>query len=216
MRFDDFRTRFQRLYDFVNCLHKASKRPHRGHGLDHDVTVGMLAARIAPGPQTAELGFCAGLLHSVDRIVEEDEVERMVLAGAELVSQFFTEQERGLICAAVMRHEAPRDDDSLVQQVLMDADRLANVMLSGALRAAQWLQDRPVVEFELSGERNPATTWGAPCSALDGVKVVYQMLHPMRTPKGKEIAERYVAQLSAFVAGVEEQYRELGLVGITL
>lgn len=216
--FEEYRERFRALHDAVKRLHESSKKPHRGHGLDHDVTVAMLGVRVAPDARTAELAFCGGLLHSVDRIVEERIVREVLAAHLEyLPDGYFTPEELDDIFESVMRHEKPRHDDSLLQQVLMDADRLANIMLSGALRAAQYFADKPALEFEyLAGERNPTTTWDDACSALDGVRVTYQMLHPMRTPRGIDLAKRYAAQLAVFVAGVEEQYADLGLVGITL
>jgi hypothetical protein len=216
--FEEYRQKFHGLYRAMKATHAASQKPHRGHGLDHDVTVGMLGVRIAPGERTGELAFCGGLLHSLDRIVEKSIVPDLITAHLEeLPDGYFTSDELDDIWRSVMRHEEPRDDDSVLQQVLMDADRLANIMLSGALRAAQFYAELPVVEFNyLSGRRNPATTWNEPTSALDGVRIVYEMLHPMRTEKGKELARRFAAQLAVFVAGTEEQYADLGLVGIRL
>lgn len=216
--FEEYRERFLGLYEAIKQLHANSPRPHRGHGLDHDVTVATLGVRISPDPRTAEKAFCAGMIHSIDLIVEEGTVESTMRSClSRLPEGSFTTEEAEEIFLSAFRHETPREDDSLVQQVLMDADRLANVMLSVALRAAQWLNDKPVIEFEyLDGERNPETTWGAPRSVLDGVRAAYQMLHPMRTRKGKILAEEYVGQLSAFVAGLEWQYRALELVNVEL
>ncbi len=217
--FEEYRERFQEFYDAVKRLHETSKRPHRGHGLDHDVTVAALAIWLAPDARTAELAFCAGLLHSVDRIVEKGAYVRDIVAAhlEYLPSGYFTREELDDIFESVMRHREPRDDDSLVQCVLMDADRLANIMLSVVIRAAQLYAEVPAMEFGyLAGRRNPRTTWDEPCSALDGVRVCYEMLHPMRTPRGRDLANRYAAQLAVFVAGVEKQYADLGLVGITL
>ncbi len=197
--FEEYRKRFRGLYDAVKQLHESSSHPHQGHGLDHDVTVAMFGVRISPDARTAEKAFCVGMMHSTDRIVEQTEIPRTLITCLDhLPAHYFTPGELDEIYNAAFEHEVPQDDDSLVKQVLMDADRLANIMLSGALRAAQWLNGKPVVEFEyLAGARNPATTWDAPCSALDGVRVVYQMLHPMRTPKGIELAKVHVAQISA-------------------
>ena len=218
MTFNEYRKLFSDLYEAVKSVHAGSARPHRGHGLDHDVTVAMLGVLISPDARTAEKSFCAGMLHSTDRIVERTELVSALRSLLDRLPEgHFTPEEAEEIFLSVLRHEEPRDDDSLVQQVLMDADRLANVMLSGALRAAQWFYDRPVIEFGyLDGKRNPETTWNSPCSVLDGVRVVYQMLHPLRTPKAIELRDKFVRDLSAFVGRVEEQYRLLGLAGIAL
>ena len=68
--FEEYRETFREFYELIAKSHRESQRPHRGHGLDHDVTVAQIAAQIAPNAQIAEKAWCAGMPHSIDRMIE--------------------------------------------------------------------------------------------------------------------------------------------------
>lgn len=193
-----------------------------GHGLDHDVTVAQIATRIAPDPRTAEKAWCAAMLHSVDRMFERgntkliEEQTRVLLKF--LLDGHFTIEEIEEICQAALRHaELNRDDQSITQQVLMDADRLANLMLSVVIRAGQLMPGIPSLEFEYLNERNPATTYHDPKSVLDDLRNnLAEYPCKLRTPAAVALSAKYTKQLEAYIASIVESYGELGLTGMSL
>jgi hypothetical protein len=221
--FTECRDRFHGLYDAVAAAHRESPRAHRGHGLDHDVTVAMLAVRIATDERTAEKAFCAGLLHSMDRLVEKDnkaeEEGQARSCLARLPAGTFSDEELQEILVAVLRHgELNKPDQSLTQQVLMDADRLANMMPAVVIRAAQFRPGIPPLEFDfLDGTPNPLSSYGDPQSILDDLRIsISEYMRQLRVAEAKTLGTFYATQLTSFIASVETSNRELGLAGIQL
>lgn len=218
--FEEYRKIFADFYESVKLSHEKSTKPHRGHGIDHDVTVAQIAMQIAPDNRTSEKAWCAGMLHSVDRMVEQENVEkstRNLLSN--LLLEHFNLSEVEEICQAAIRHgELNQDNQSIVQQVLMDADRLANLMPAVIIRAGQSMSELPVFEFEyLVGERNPETTYYKPQSVLDDLRNnIKEYVPQLRILKAKKLAERYVVILEEYIKSLEESYGQLGLVGISL
>jgi HD superfamily phosphodiesterase len=221
--FRELRERFRPLYDAVKDLHQKSPLAHRGHGFDHDVTVAALAVRIAPDQRTAEKAFAAALLHSIDRMMakaskgEIDTCMRVCLAR--LPDGTFNMDEIDEIVEAALRHgELNQDDQSLTQQVLMDADRLANMMPSVIIRSGQFRPDIPPFEFKyLNNKANPASTYHDPISVLDDLRITLRDYMPQfRIDKAKKLAKTYAFRLRTFVRAVELTNLEIGLVGIEL
>lgn len=228
-KFEEYRATFTAFYNAVAKAHRNSARPHRGHGLDHDVTVAQIAAMIAPDERTAEKAWCASLLHSIDRMVEKNEDKELFAknvadATASLTINFlppgyFTTEEEIEIWRAACRHgELNQEDQSITQQVLMDADRLANLQPAVVIRAGQFMPELPAFEFEyLAGERNLETTYYNPKSVLDDLRNnIAEYVPKLRLPKAKELAAGYVATLEGFISALEKSYRDIGLVGISL
>jgi hypothetical protein len=189
--------------------------------LDHDVTVAMLAVRIAPDERTADKAWAAAMLHSIDRLIPKGDDPRSLTwsCGAELPSGFFSTSEVAEICEAACRHgEMNQPDQSVTQQVLQDADRLANLQLTVVIRSGQFQPEIPAFEFEfLSGKRNPASTYYEPRNILDDFRTMLIDYPPsLRTPAGKELGARYARDLQDFISKVEASYEELDLRGITL
>ncbi|MDP3996360.1 MAG: HD domain-containing protein [bacterium] len=216
--FEVFRQKFARFYEAVKAGHENSTRQHQGHGLDHDITVAQIAVMISPDARTGTKAWVASMLHSTDRIVpkgdkgaEEYHVRKRL---AFLPEGYFTPQELEEIVQAVLRHaELNRDDQSLVQQVLMDADRLSNLMPSVIIRAGQFQSDIPAFEFEyLDGKRNPASTYHEPKSVLDDLRNnIIEYPPKLRLPKAKKLAIDYVNLLHGFIKAVENTNKNLGL-----
>lgn len=227
MIFNELREKHKAFYEAVKKWHSESPCPHRGHGLDHDVTVGQISLIIAPDETTGELAWIASLLHSVDRTVEkgakEDSKDKVVELMSHLSEISFLDWDT--ILKSVLHHsELNNDKQPLVQQVLMDADRLANLMALVVIRAGQMRYDIPAIEFEYVNWPNPASTYLKPLSIMDCQRSLLSTLgaghvgyiEQLRLPKAKELGQKYHAQLLSFIKIIQEQHDELGLSGIIL
>lgn len=224
--FEQYRRKFHAFYDAVAIDHRESIRQHRGHGLDHDVTVAQLAAQIAPDERTAEKAWCAGMAHSIDRYAATAKVsEGPHEVGEEtmqhlkyLPPDYFTTEELSEMYAAACRHgELNQDDQNMVQMALMDADRLVNLMSTLVIRAGQFQPELPAFEFEhLKGAKNPESTYHSPKSVLDDLRASLEYIPMLRLPKAKEMGAKLAARLQQFISNVEEDYRVIGLDGIRL
>jgi HD superfamily phosphodiesterase len=218
-----YRNRFMSLYTEVKMSHLSSPRAHHGHGLDHDVTVAMLAVNIAPDSRTADKAFVAALLHSTDRLMVEsnkmaEETHMRVCLSCLPDGTFSMDEIKEIVQAALRHSELNRDDQSLTQQVLMDADRLANMMPSVIIRSGQFRPEIPPFEFRyLNWKINPDSTYRDPKSVLDDLRITLREYMPQfRIEKAKLIAARYAAFLVSFIMAVEDTNGDLGLVGIEL
>ena len=218
--FESQKNKFLDFYNKVKEGHHLSQRQHNGHGLDHDVTVGQLVLAISPDNRTADKAWCAAMLHSTDRIVENGAVkDHMKECLQYLPVDFFTKEEVVEILEAALRHgELSQNDQSLTQQVLMDADRLANLMPAVIIRSGQFRPSIPAFEFEyLDGKPNPASTYREPKSILDDLRIsITEYLPQFRVSMAIELAHRYARQLEAHIQSVEESNKELSLSNINL
>ncbi len=226
--FDEMRGRFSVLYEAVKKSHTRSRRMHQGHGLDHDVTVAMLGVKIAPDLRTGDLAFIAGLLHSSDRTIRRP--SRGTLSNY-LINQFqylppeIQAEEWRQIYVAVMNHsEINNDGQTLTQQTLMDADRLANLMGLVLFRIGQFWPAIPTIEFEHVDKPNPASTYQAPCSTMDMLRAMMSQLggnnvgyiEQLRLPKAIELGELYSKRLNLLLDMIKDDHHSLGLAGIKL
>ena len=222
MTFEMLREKFKDIYEAVKEWHNTAPCQHRGHGFDHDVTVAMLAVQIAPNDHVAEMAFVAGLLHSTDRTMEQGNTfkvtEKVLNFLSHLPRNCFTTAETVDILISVIRHsEMNQDDQSLVQQVLQDADRLANLQMTVVMRAAQHQAHMPVIELEYLETVNPNSTYHVPMSALDDLKLCIRDYIPqLRLPKAIALGERYKLRLEAYISEIIIDYEELGLKGVVL
>lgn len=245
--FEEHRALFGKFYEAVKRAHLESKRSHHGHGLDHDVTAAQIGDLIAPDGRTAEKAWCALMTHSVDRMTEKrlphDEEEfagRVAEKTWGLLDHLppghftpretkeifqasfghFLEEEKGdiFLPSAGRKKKICRETRSPLQQIVLEADWLANLMPAVVIRAGQFLPGIPAFEFEfLHGERNPASTYHGPRSVLDDLRANLRVYVPMlRTRRAKKLAKWYAASLQAFVRAVEKSNRQLGLVGVKL
>lgn len=219
---------FADFYSAVLKMHTESKRPHRGHGPDHDITVAQIALKIAPDDRTAEKAWCAAMLHSMDRMIERNENKEVFMKNVSdaisrhvvlLPAGYFTTDEEIEIWQAALRHaELNQNDQSVTQQVLMDADRLANLLWSVIVRAGQCFPELPAFDFKYPGvDQNPASTYAKPETVFDDLRNNIACYVPqLRLPLAKELAVEYVAELQHGLATSERQNQYLGLVGISL
>ena len=221
LRFLELREKYRQFYNAVYQHHRTAERPHQGHGMDHDVTVAQLCLRISPNEHIEKLAWLAGILHSTDRTVERGntgKVAELVEGFIQLLPDSVSSYVRALIHDAVMRHaEMNRDDQTLVQQVLMDADRLANLQAAVIMRCGQHYSKVPALELEWLGEMNPNSTYNEPCSVLDDVRGNVKGYMPQfRLQKAIKLAEFYKERNEKYVIEVQGDYRMLGLHDIEL
>ncbi|HUD03990.1 MAG TPA: hypothetical protein VMR73_00670 [Candidatus Paceibacterota bacterium] len=221
--FNEFREIFADFYLVIKEGHEKLQIKHRGHGLDHDVTVAMLAVHIAPDKRSGSMAWCAAMIHSTDRIVTADDnvsVRKLMQTYlVKLPKGHFTPDEIEEIFTAALNHsEKNKDGQSLTQQILMDADRLANLMLSLTIRGGQFRPEIPALEFEyLAGKPNPRATYPIPSSVLDNIRInITEYIPQLRLEKAKKIGKEYAADIERFIATTESQYRDIGLTDIRL
>jgi hypothetical protein len=218
--FQNMRKQYKEFYDAVKNGHDTTTLvSHRGHGFDHDVTVASLALLIAETKEIGIKAWCAALLHSVDRIVEEEKVKETMNAYASNLVSFFSSDEIHEIVEAAFRHsEINQSDQSDVQITLMDADRLANMQSAVIIRAGQFRSAIPAFDFKyLDGTKDPLSTYETPMTILDNLKfIIIRYVPQFRVPKAKQLGELYASRLQAYIQLVENDYNELGLSGIEL
>jgi hypothetical protein len=221
--FNRYREKFNDFYNAVKILHTTARNAHRGHGFDHDITVAQLADHIAPTEHIGEKAWCAGMIHSVDRILGNSDTQYIEKVTRKLLGHlpvgYFKEHDIEDICKAAVNHgELNTKDQSLVQRVLMDADRLANLMPAVVIRAGQFRPTVPPFEFNyLDGERNPASTYHQPKSVVDNLRALISEYTPqLRLPKAKLLARNYANVLETFLHSLEKSYQDLDLKGFEL
>ncbi len=219
--FHCYKTLFAEFYQAIKEKHTSVGQRNRGHGLDHDVTVAQIGVRIAPDERTADKAWVAGMLHSLDHLIEHDDKNDPAVSGAlatllsHLPKDYFSSEEVGEIGQAALRHsELNRDDQSLTQQVLMDADRLANLQVSIMIRGGQYRPTIPPLEFEYLDKINPSSTYREPKNVLDNIRLnMSEYVPQLRLSKAKDMGRQYEARLKAYLQEIQKDYDELGLKG---
>ncbi len=217
--FNSYRKKFTALYEAVKNMHEASPWQHRGHGLDHDVAVAQMAVLIAPTPRLADMGWVAALIHSTDRLVEVGRCQAQLREYLSLLPMnFFDDEEVEEIYLAVLEHsEKSPLHRSPTQEILQDADKLINLQAIVFIRSGQFRSKIPAIEFLYVEKTNPASTYHAPKSVLDGCRIsIYEYPQLINTQKGKELASVYVERFRQYEQQILEDHQLLGLVGVEL
>lgn len=216
--FAEYRTQYAELYKAVSDKHAMSSNQHQGHGIDHDATVAQLAAYIAPDDATAGKAWCAGMLHSLDHIISVQEAESATRSCAHSLTAFYDAEDTEEIIQAALRHsELNQDTQSLTQQVLMDADRLANLSATLPIRSGQFHPLIPAIELHYIEKMNPRSTYAQPKSVLDDLRTnLAEYLPQLRLPKAQALGAEYAERLRLLISWIQEEYAELGLSGIEL
>lgn len=218
--FNDFREQFSDFYNSIKTGHENTKKQsHGGHGLDHDITVAMLAVKISTNDRIGQKAWCAAMLHSTDRVVEAPDVLNIMNEHAEKLKHFFNESELREIVEAAFRHsELNQNDQSETQIVLMDADRLANMQTAVVIRSGQFKPDIPAFDFRyLKGRIDPQSTYENPRSVLDDLRFVIKNYIPqLRTDEAKRLGDMYATNLRAHIKSIEDEYASLGLLNIEI
>ena len=217
--FNSYQKKFSTLYTAVRNNHATSIRRHRGHGLDHDVAVAQMAVLIAPTPRLADMGWVAALIHSTDRLTEVDRYPAQLREYLSLLPvNFFSDEEVEEIYLAVLEHsEKSPPHRSPTQEILQDADKLINMQSMVLIRSGQFRSKIPAIEFPYVEKTNPASTYHAPKSVLDGCRIsIYEYPQLINTQKGKELASVYVERFRQYEQQILEDHQLLGLVGVEL
>lgn len=212
--FNEFRSRYARLYAAVKTEHEQSSHKHRGHGLDHDAAVAQMAALIAPAEKLADMGWVAGLIHSTDRLMKGiDPASKLREHLSLLPPEGFSPSEVEEIFVAALEHaEKIPTHRSPTQEILQDADKLVNMQAMVLIRVGQFRHDMPAVELQYLKGKNPASTYHAPKNVLDNVRIVAEEYPPLLfTEKGRELGLQYAEQLRTYERQVLADYTLLGL-----
>ncbi len=217
--FDEYRAQFATLYGAVKEDHALSAHRHRGHGLDHDVTVAQMAAYLAPSQHLAEMVWVAGLIHSTDRLLGgASPTEKLREYLTKLPGNLFSKEESEEIFLAALEHsEKMPSHRSPTQEILQDADKLVNMQAAMLIRVGQFRHDMPALELQYLDHSNPQSTYHHPINALDNVRMVSEEYPPLLfTPKGKELGARYATALRSYQESIARDYDLLGLKGAIL
>ncbi|MBP6948856.1 MAG: hypothetical protein KBC41_02055 [Candidatus Pacebacteria bacterium] len=213
--FEDFKKLFPEFYNSVKNLHNSTSHiDYGGHKIDHDITVSMLAVKIIKDKKVAKKAWCAAMLHSVDRMVPKEKIKATMETISKSLNHFFNDVEIKEIIEAAFRHsERNQHNQSETQQVLMDADRLANMQYAVIIRGGQHRPNLPVFEFEyLSGKCNPLSNYESPKSILDNLRIIItSYTEQLRIPKAKRLGDVYGKKLQKFITSIEKDYEYLGL-----
>jgi len=226
-RFEGLRTLHRDFYEHVKAEHVAHANVSHGHDLTHDVTVAQHSLVIAPNEWIGEKAWVASFCHSMDYwgYVRGDPEKsaanfkaHVMSAMAKLSSERFAEDDLDEISQAALRHqEKNQDDQGIVQQVLQDSDRLANLMVSVLFRIGQGYPDLPIVEMAYLGEKNPESTYFEPRSCLDDMRNCMTEYEPQfRLSKAKDLAGRYIQELHGIIEMIQRQHDDLGIVNLEL
>lgn len=218
--FNEFREQFRDFYDSIKKGHENTKKQsHGGHGIDHDITVAMLAVKISTNDRIGQKAWCAAMLHSTDRVVEVSDVKDTMIKHAYHLKPFFNQDEIDEITEAAFRHsELNQKDQSETQIILMDADRLANMQSAVIIRSGQFRPDIPVFDFKyLEGKTDPLSTYEHPMSVIDDLRISIRNYIPqLRTQEGIRLGGMYAKNLKAYIKSIEDEYEYLGLLNLEI
>lgn len=227
--FVEYRDKFKDFFIAVQSEYKNSINNNKGHGIDHDVTVAQFALIISPDDRMADMAWVASMLHSTDRLIGyesledenvlEDKIKNKV---KELISflpkEYFSKDEESEIFEAVMRHdEKNKEDQKLVQQVLQDADRLANLDLLLAIRCGQFRPNIKAIDFKYIHTIDPNSTFKEPKNNLDALRIIISEFVPQfRMPLAIDVAKQKEKNLLEYVEKIKQTYIDLGLDSLDL
>jgi len=217
-------TKFGVFFEAIKQWHKEFEdkgQGHAGHGFDHSLMTAQYAVLIAKNKHLGEMGWIAGLLHSIDRFCANNTLQVGLIVEAflkKLPIGYFTAKEIGQILQAVLEHGGPNSEqDNSVCVVLKDADRLANLGPQSIIRSGQFFPNISVCEMDfLEMKKNPAGTYQRPRSVLDNIKDMMEWEKDprfgLRLPKAKQLAQKYFKFFRAFIEFNMAQYRETGMI----
>lgn len=228
--FKEFIGTHRLLFDAMTSMHEqlaVGGQGHQGHGIDHDLLVMGYALRIAPTKELAELAWIAASLHSLDRHFGE-QAEKEISRLLELTS--LNNEKRQTILTAVMRHDKKNAaDDSMVQILLQDADRLANINPSVLIRSGQFRPTIPALEISeqaLSPAPVPGESYQNPPSCIRDIskclewwpehceKYGVPKTFCIRTKAALRLAVPHFRALVKCFTGIRRVFNETGLFEI--
>jgi hypothetical protein len=205
--------------------HLEAKVPMIGHDLfGHDHAVAQTCLLIHDDQRAMELAWLAAMVHSLDRLIKNPDSEVIKTRGLlELLKHSgITEEEIEEIWIATRRHDKENsEEDSLIQMILQDADRLANAQSIIILRSGQFTSIVPPVELGfLDFKRNPKGNYKSPASGHDDLLSVLEWdpegpealpQYCLRLPKAIEFGRPHFAFVREWIMRVKHDFTVLGL-----
>jgi hypothetical protein len=139
-------------------------------------------------------------------------------ALSKLPVEHFTINEIDEMRQAALRHgEKNGPNQSLTQQVLQDADRLAILMVAILFQIGQGYQKLPVLQLEFLSENNPASTYDEPCSCIDDLRnCISEFVPQFRLPNAIEMVQEKVSRLNHIIGLIQLEHMEIGLDNLSL
>lgn len=217
----------------VRERHVASGLETTGHDFRHAAAVADTAYRIAldewDSETTARLAGLAGLMHNADRVLETEgasaprgtEVARdaqVALMHSWLAGPVGDLEELHELIDAVLKHSGKNDPaDSRVLIALRDADRVVNLRLDDIMRGVRCLLDVPDINHD-HYLGSPTATWLKPESVIQSLlhdtwwAEEWNTNYNMRTRLGWKIGKARARLLKEFIATLENQLKEDGLL----
>ncbi|KND46796.1 MAG: hypothetical protein AB201_03355 [Parcubacteria bacterium C7867-006] len=225
--FVELRDRYRPLYDARVALHERlleAKVPMIGHDFfGHDLPVAQTCLLIHEDKSACERAWVAALLHSLDRLMSPQEEEDTLTELLSLVSEkvMGTEVKKEIRLALRNHDKANGENDSLTQQILQDADRLANAQSIILIRAGQFTSTVPAVELgHLGFARHPESSYRNTRSTHDDLIGVLEWdpegpeaCAPfcLRLPKAIEFGRPHFAYIRDWIRRVQSDFAVLGL-----
>lgn len=234
-----------KIWEKYPALAMAVKRAHEdvglvasGHDFDHDLEVAQLAFIVLEGVdnKAAVLAGVAGLLHSIDRILERSlgirrstisEVSEQDVreASTEMLSQHTDirgDDAEEVIVSVIYHGSKPNQNgDSLVMKGVADADRLANMGANLPIRSGQHYGKlrvlNPVTIQEDRSDRTPREKYNNPDSVLYDIQNAINWYrnpegpYALRLPKSKEIGKLRAERLERLIRDIKEERELVGL-----
>ncbi len=196
----------------------------KGHGFyDHDLAVAQVCTRIHEDESAVKKAWVAALLHSLDRFMEKEEEKETIEKLLSLVPfDLLSEEDRKEIRVALENHDKFNgQEDSLVQIILQDADRVANAMAIVIPRSGQLCPAIPAIELEyLETRMNPGSTYRKPLSVHDDLFGVLEWDKEgpqafekvtLRLPLSVELGRIHFQYIRGWMDRVREDFTSLGL-----
>lgn len=215
----------EKLWEKFPILCEMVRRDHRQKGVavggPHDFTHALMVAQYAfiiakdtAVKRIGELAWIAGICHNTDRLfpVSDDQIAEKVreyLTGTDLDD--FIDQEQ--VVEAVLKHSRPNEtNDNTITIALKDADRLANIGPNWYLRMAQYAPRLPVCDPRYFDTADPEATYRNCRTLFHQFRCVLEWEGWLRMPKAKEMAKPWFDAMRQFMAGLEDQLKEVRLV----
>jgi len=195
------------------------------HDFWHAAMVAQYGLMITEDERTGELVWIAGMCHNVDTLFALSEIQGWHLSGyMNLCGDFVSVKEKKCITVAVENHSKLNDSaDDLVAQALKDADRLANLGIIHALRAAQYFPKMACVDSRYVHDdlriifKGPnANSFRNPVSVAEHVMATLEWEDMLRLPRAKKMAVALIKERQEFLENIRRQFEETGLYPLPL
>ncbi|MBN2094125.1 MAG: hypothetical protein JW740_02025 [Candidatus Zambryskibacteria bacterium] len=206
----------------INRIHNEGHTKDLGFG--HDIMHSEMTACYALVIGESEIdklkGWYASMLHSLDRVLEDESKLSEILKELLSYTEFNLKdkpRENEEICKAVLDHELPNNNkDSVTKIILQDADRLANISPAIIIRAGQFRYNIPTFELDyLDFDKNPESTYHKPKSSLDDLRSLLEWekdpKYCLRLPRAKELGTKYFEYIKEFINRLRTSLEEIGL-----